>query len=324
MILLKQGSYIVHEKGGILITGFPSQIATSLAKKLIENGYIVFAGFKDMNLNTQMSQDLQSSWIPVHLDVTNQGMINRAAQKIRCKLADLPLVGIVHCAGTIAVGPLEFLSKEDMMQVFSVNTIGPCLVTSSMLDLLRESQGRIIFMSSVSGWCASPLNSSFGASKIALESIADSLRIELSKFNISVSLIELGIFKLLLSLGSMNTLYTENLKSQTQNLFNSKSSINYGPLISSISQILQNTRPLSLGYSTRALMHALFSSYPKTRYFVGWDARATWLLRSFLPDRILDAMYTSSIASFEKDDITSDDIISNSVSDYGLNMKKQF
>ena len=48
-------------------------------------------------------------------------------------------------------------------------------------------------MSSVSGWVGSPLNSSFGASKIALESIADSLRIELSKWNISVSLIELGI-----------------------------------------------------------------------------------------------------------------------------------
>lgn len=106
----------------------------------------------------------------------------------------------------------------------------------------------------------------------------------------------------------MNTLYTESLKSKTQDLFNSKSVIKYGSLITSISQILQNTRPLSLGYSTRALMHALFSPYPKTRYFVGWDARATWLLRSFLPDRILDAMYTSSIASFERNDFKSKDI----------------
>jgi hypothetical protein len=33
------------------------------------------------------------------------------------------------------------------------------------------------------------------------------------------------------------------------------------------------------------------------RYFVGWDARATWLLKSLLPDRILDAMYDSSMSS---------------------------
>lgn len=31
---------------------------------------------------------------------------------------------------------------------------------------------------------------------------------------------------------------------------------------------------------------------------MGWDARATWLLRSLLPDRVLDAMYTSSLDEF--------------------------
>ena len=194
LILLKRLDLKIHLNGAILITGCPSKIGIALAKHLLDKGYIVFAGFKDMSQADHVSIDRsQSSWIPIHLDVTNEGIINRAAQMIRCKLGNLPLVGIVHCAGTSIVGPLEFLSKQDMLEMYSVNTIGPCLVTSSVLDLLRESQGRIVFMSSVSGWVGSPLNSSFGASKIALESIADSLRIELSKWNISVSLIELGI-----------------------------------------------------------------------------------------------------------------------------------
>ena len=194
LLLIKQSDFKVYKKGGILITGCPSKIGMTLAKRLLEEGYIVFAGFKDSTLANQISLDISKpTFIPLHLDVTNQSMINRASQTIRCKLVNMPLVGIVHCAGTSVVGPLEFLSKEDMLEMYSVNTIGPCLVTSAMLDLLRESQGRIIFMSSVSGWFGSPLNSSFGASKIALESIADSLRIELSKWNISISLIELGI-----------------------------------------------------------------------------------------------------------------------------------
>ena len=129
----------------------------------------------------------------------------------------------------------------------------------------------------------------------------------------------------------MDTVHTENIKLQTSNLYNSlsKNSImNYGSLISSISLILENTRPLSLGYSTRAINHALFSSSPKTRYFVGWDARATWLLRSLLPDRILDAMFTSSIAHFEtiKNDFVeiNNENVFNLGSKTQLNFKKQF
>ena len=177
-------TYKIHQKGGILITGCPSQIGISVAQKLIDNGFIVFGGFNDLNVSEQISLNIQkhqqSSWIPVHLDVTNSNVINRAAQTIRCKLSGLPLVGIVHCAATSVVGPLEFLTKEEMMEIYAVNTIGPCLVNSAMLDLLCESFGRIIFLSSISGWIGTPLNSSFGASKVALESIADTLRIELS------------------------------------------------------------------------------------------------------------------------------------------------
>lgn len=65
----------------------------------------------------------------------------------------------------------------------------------------------------------------------------------------------------------MNTGFTEKLKKETQNLYNTKSLWNYKGLITSMNEILKNTRPLSTGYSTRALMHALFSKYPKTRYF---------------------------------------------------------
>ena len=48
-------------------------------------------------------------------------------------------------------------------------------------------------------------------------------------------------------------------------------------------------------------MDSLFSPSPRTRYFVGWDARATWFLRSVLPDRIVDAMFNSLIDNNDMD-----------------------
>jgi hypothetical protein len=95
----------------------------------------------------------------------------------------------------------------------------------------------------------------------------------------------------------MNTGFTEKVKKDTLNLNYSKSVQNYRNLITNMNEILKNTKPLSTGYSTRAINHAIFSKYPKTRYFVGWDARATWLLRSIFPDRVLDAMYLGSMSS---------------------------
>jgi len=186
-------AYKVHDQGGILITGFDgSKIALDLAKSLTSRGYIVFGAcynnVKDLN---------DAACIMVRMDVTSESSIARAAQVVRCKLAGLPLVAIVHCAGTAVVGPVEDLRIQDLHHVFAVNTIGPCLVTSSLLDLLRESEGRIVFMSSVLGWIGSPLNASFSSSKLALEAIADSLRIEMFNWNISISIIELGNFVLL-------------------------------------------------------------------------------------------------------------------------------
>jgi NAD(P)-dependent dehydrogenase (short-subunit alcohol dehydrogenase family) len=187
-LLVSSKGYKVHDQGGILITGFDgSKIAMDLAKALKLKGYTVFAGCHNNDIK-------DTEFTVVKMDVANEQSIARAKQLIRCKLAGDPLVAIIHCAGTAVVGPIEDLTKQDLETVYAVNTIGPCLVTSSFLDLLRESEGRVVFMSSVSGWIGSPLNASFSSSKLALEAIADSLRIEMIKWKISVSIIELGNF----------------------------------------------------------------------------------------------------------------------------------
>ena len=109
----------------------------------------------------------QSNLIPVLLDVTDPIQIQQTLDTVSHHLNDqLPFIGIVNAASIPFMAPIELVSNGDWMHVFHVNTIGPFSVIQAFLPLLRESQGRIINVSSVSGLTASPMNGAYAASKM--------------------------------------------------------------------------------------------------------------------------------------------------------------
>jgi NAD(P)-dependent dehydrogenase (short-subunit alcohol dehydrogenase family) len=59
-----------------------------------------------------------------------------------------------------------------------------------VLPRLRDSRGRVVFVSSLSGRIATPMFGPYNASKFALEGLADALRLELAPWRIRVVLIE--------------------------------------------------------------------------------------------------------------------------------------
>lgn len=291
-----------YPRGAILVTGANSVLGSKLCQSLLSRGYIVFGGSSSENMQTSQN----GTWIPLILDVTLPLSIERAHQIVSRRLSGQPLIGIVHCAEDTWIGPLESCPLEDLNRVFQINTLGPLQVTRAFMGMLRESQGRVVLLGSAAGWLSAPLNAPFAASKLvflwlihieALESLADSLRVELCQWNISVSLIELGMLELDgLPLGSTDTNVHVSTMDQVMRLPQTLPSPLiklYAPLISSISQILQDTRPNATGPAIRTLIHALTSARPRTRYIVGWDARAARILRDWVPDRVLDGMYVS-------------------------------
>jgi short-subunit dehydrogenase len=61
-----------------------------------------------------------------------------------------------------------------------------------MLPLLRTARGRVVNVGSLNGLVAAPFLGAYAASKAALESLSDALRMELAPWGIEVSLIEPG------------------------------------------------------------------------------------------------------------------------------------
>jgi NAD(P)-dependent dehydrogenase (short-subunit alcohol dehydrogenase family) len=99
----------------------------------------------------------------------------------------VPNCGVHRCNP----GPLELVPPDELRRQFEVNALGPAHVIQAFLPLLREGRGRIVNISAPTARVPIPF-SPVGASKAALESLSDSLRIELGAWGIPVAVIVPG------------------------------------------------------------------------------------------------------------------------------------
>jgi NAD(P)-dependent dehydrogenase (short-subunit alcohol dehydrogenase family) len=88
---------------------------------------------------------------------------------------------------------VELLPMTQCQRQFAVNVFGPIALIQTLIPAMREQGGgRIINISSIAGRVAFPMAGLYSASKFALESLSDSLRMELKPFDIDVCVVEPG------------------------------------------------------------------------------------------------------------------------------------
>jgi NAD(P)-dependent dehydrogenase (short-subunit alcohol dehydrogenase family) len=172
----------------VLITGAGSGLNNGAALELAERGCDVIAC---VQIYPQVrSLELQAKKRGVKLriekiDVTKEGDRRRAMSWHTDVL--------VNGAGIIEGGAIVDIPAENMRRQFEVNVIGPVQLTQGIArKMIARRSGKIIFMSSVVGIVSGPFVGVYGASKHALEAIADTMRMELQEFGIQVAVINPG------------------------------------------------------------------------------------------------------------------------------------
>lgn len=174
-------------KGNVFITGAATGIGAAATKLLAESGYRVFAGVRAEAGPLAGTAGVRL----VTIDVTDPASVENAAKVVRGAVDGDGLRAVINNAGVMIQGPLELVPAEEMRRQFEVNTLGPAHVIQAFLPLLREGKGRIVNISAPTARVPVPF-SPIGASKAALESLSDSLRIELGAWGIPVTVIEPG------------------------------------------------------------------------------------------------------------------------------------
>lgn len=118
-------------------------------------------------------------------DVTDAGAIKRAFSKIQN--ADV----LVYCAGTSLAAPVECVADSDVKNLTDVNLVGAILCCKHAMPLLNKSEnGRIIILSSTGGIVPIPFDSFYSASKSALITLCEGLRLENIKVKSTAAIID--------------------------------------------------------------------------------------------------------------------------------------
>ncbi len=153
---------------------------------LSQRGYIVYAATRTPESLHDIAGD---TLIPLALDITDMHSITEALHAID------PIDILINNAGYGLVATVEEVREEEMLAQFNVNVFGLLRVTKTLIPhMRRQRSGIIINISSFLGRIGLPLFTLYNASKYAVEGITDSLRYELSPFNIRVHSIMPGFF----------------------------------------------------------------------------------------------------------------------------------
>ena len=175
----------------VIVTGASSGIGKALALQLSTEGACLSLAARNPERLDKLAEecvDLGGQAIPVPTDVADQEQCQRLIEATVLQFGCIDM--LVNNAGFSLVGKFEELpSLELFQQVMDVNFNGVVQCTYYALSYLKDTGGRIVNVSSLGGKLAIPYNTSYIASKFAVTGFSDSLRMELQKDGVSVTVI---------------------------------------------------------------------------------------------------------------------------------------
>lgn len=239
----------------VLVTGTSSGIGQRMTEVLSENGFFVYAGARDAGDLDRL--DAMPNVKGVRLDVTIQRDIDAAVTLVQAE--GRGLYGLINNAGVSVMGPLIELSDDDMDFQFAVNLFGPFRVTKAFADLLIESEGRILNISSIAGIVSGPLGGPYSMTKHGVEAYTDALAAELSRFNVAVAAVEPGNYK--------SQIVASMVKRMEEGGYSAEGS-RWGSMLDLISGPLDRSQYDDPDAVALAALDFLSSDSPKRRYMV--------------------------------------------------------
>jgi len=177
----------------VMVTGGTGGIGKALIARLAGRGHNVIAtARKPERLSTVVGP---GRVVGVQLNLEDSKTIEAAVREVADIVGHGKLSGLVNMAGVIVEGPLEAIPPADLRRQLEINVIGPFAVTQALLPLLKQARGKVVNIGAISAHLTVPFYGPIAASKSALASLNDAMRLEFAQFGIDVVLIEPGAMK---------------------------------------------------------------------------------------------------------------------------------
>jgi NAD(P)-dependent dehydrogenase (short-subunit alcohol dehydrogenase family) len=286
LIRMLQGRRIESiSKQWILVTGCDSGFGLELVERLNATGASVIAcTYTEEGLTRALKAGAKRAYC---FDLTDETAVAEFATEI-LQVSDGKIRGLVHNAGIVLPGFAEYQPLGNYHKVMKVNFYAVVSLTQKMIPAIKAGEGRIVFLSSVDGIVSLPGNAPYDASKFAIEAYADALRVELSFWKISVSVINPSTMRTPMATGffpahslSWDQMNEQNPDGEWKKGWSRKWLDEYiAKNQANIETIAQDPK-----HAVNDIVHAITSCKPKFRYLSGTLAKTVFFALWIMPER---------------------------------------
>jgi len=178
-----------------LVTGASSGIGDATARALASAGADVAIAARRHDRLDVLARELEKAGTKVLVlaaDLLVEEENRRIVAETEAHFGRLDI--LVNNAGVMLLSPVDDSSPADWRRMFELNMLAPMVSSQAALDGMRaRGGGHIVSIASTAGRVANPNASGYAASKFGIVAFSESLRREVYKDNIRVTVIEPGV-----------------------------------------------------------------------------------------------------------------------------------
>ncbi len=187
---------MAHSPGSVFITGASSGLGRGLALHYAKSGATVHAAARREDELSKLAKEAPAgNVVPVPLDVRDSealvGAIHRAEQASGGAL-DL----VIANAGVGKPTPARKIDWSAVKSIFDVNTTAACVTIAAALPkMVERDEGHVVMISSLAAFRGMPGNAAYSASKAAVATFMESVRVDLQPTRVLATTIYPGFVK---------------------------------------------------------------------------------------------------------------------------------
>jgi short-subunit dehydrogenase len=187
----------------VMITGASSGIGRGLAVTLGTRGAKLGLAARRVEQLGELVAEIESlggKALALPADVESENSMRAAAVKLRAEFG--PIDVLIANAGIGPTRDAAKLNAEEVANVMNVNVIGASNSVAAVLpEMIARGQGQLVAISSLAAYRGVPKSAAYCASKAAVSSFFESLRLDLEPRGVDVTIIHPGFIKTALTAG---------------------------------------------------------------------------------------------------------------------------
>jgi len=191
------GMKVDWSKQVVLITGASSGIGRALAVELARRGAslgLLARRAEELLKTAKAVEEAGGRALVLTTDVRDARGVEAAARRVREQWGRIDL--LVANSGVGVITPASTLRADEVADVISINAIGVANSVAAVLpDMLARRSGHLVAISSLAAYRGMPKSAAYSASKAAVTTFFESLRVDLRGTGVAVTVIHPGFIK---------------------------------------------------------------------------------------------------------------------------------